>query len=822
MIRNFLKVAFRNLLKNKVYTLINICGLALGLAACFFIFQYIHFESSYDRFNQKAERIYRIPIEYTGSLASIPFSAGNHPAVGPAMKAEFPEVVDFTRMVNTSLFLNASTISYKKNNGEDITFNEGNIFVVDSSFFSMFSYPLIKGEARHCLAKAKSIVISETIAKKYFGNADPLNETIHLNGDLALTVTGVFKDVPENSHIKFDMLLSFETLGPKWGYTEWTYPEFYNYVLLAPGADPKKLEAKFPAFIEKHLGAKMRELNFRSYFHLQPITDIHLKSNYLKEAEANGSENEIAFLSIIGVFILVIAWINYINLSTAKSMERAKEVGLRKVVGAARIQLIMQFLFESLIINILALLASALLVFISMPLFSDFIGKNIGNGFFTTGLGTEPGFWSIVFFIFLVGALVVGAYPALILSSFRPVAVLKGLAVKSNTGISLRRALVSFQFILSIILIAATIIVLKQLSFMRNIDLGYNKDQLLVVKAPAIFDSTIGAKFNYFKSEVRKNSSVINVSYTSDIPGMQIRYRNGVRKANQNKSFNYGVNLMEVDENFINTFKISLIAGRNFGSQESYKMGVDDNTEILINEEIVTALGYKSAEEAVNQKVTFSLGEQEQQCTILGVVKNYHQKSLKEKYEPILYYYPAFTAWKFVTLDMNVGNLNQQLSSLEKLYKNSFVGNPFEYFFLDEFFNRQYQGDQRLGKVFGLFSILAIVVACMGLLGLSGFVIKLRTKEIGIRKVLGATLGSIMVLFSKDFARLVLLASVIAIPITYFAAYKWLMNYAFHIGLSWFIFVIPPLLLLAITLVTISLQSLRAVLANPVKSLRAE
>ncbi|MEP7258654.1 MAG: FtsX-like permease family protein, partial [Flavitalea sp.] len=629
--------------------------------------------------------------------------------------------------------------------------------------------------------------------------------------------------VPEDSHIKFDMLISFETIGTQWGYTEWTYPEFYNYVVLAPGTDPKRVEAKFPAFVEKHLGAKMRELNFKSNFHLQPVTDIHLNSNYRMEAEANGSQKEVYFLSIIGLFILVIAWINYINLSTAKSMERAKEVGLRKVVGARKGQLIVQFLFESLIINLMALLVAAIIVLVCMPLFGHFIGKDIGKGFFSVGLGADPGFWMMVFFIFIAGALLVGAYPALILSSFKPVSVLKGIAVKSNSGVSLRRALVSFQFILSIILIAATIIIFRQLSFMRNQDLGYSKDQLLVVKAPAVIDTTVFAKYEYFKTELSKNPAVISSSFSSDIPGMLIRYRNGVYRANQDKSQSYTVNLMEVNENFITTFKIPMVAGRNFGSQESDRMGSDTtNTQILVNEEVVSGLGYKSPGEAVNQKVIFSLGQFEVKCTIKGVVKNYHQKSLKEKYEPILYYYPNRTDWKYMAINMNVAGLDKQLPGIDKLYRSIFPGNPFEYFFLDEFFNKQYQSDQRLGNVFGLFTILAIIVSCLGLLGLSSFVIKLRTKEIGIRKALGANLASILVLFSKDFVRMVIIASVIAIPITYFAAGKWLQNYAFHIGLNWFIFVAPPVALLMIVLLTISLQSLRAVLTNPIKSLRSE
>lgn len=823
MLRNYFKIAWRNLIKNKIYSLVNIFGLALGMAACFFVFQYVHFESGYDRFNTHATNIYRVPISYSGSLSNVPTTAANHPAVGPAMKKDFPEVVDYVRMVNVSLFMNASAMSYTPQPGaESKTFNEPNIFLADSSFFKVFSYPLLKGDRNHCLTEPRAIVISATTARKYFGNNNPINQTLTLNGDLPLKVTGVFADVPENSHIKFDMLISFETAGHEWGNDNWRWPEFYNYVLLAPGTDVKKLEAKFPAFIDKYLGAVMKELNFRSYFHLQPITDIHLKSNYLKEAEVNGSEKEIYFLSIIGVFILLIAWVNYVNLSTAKSMERAKEVGIRKVSGAFKKQLILQFLLESCIINLLALMLACLLIAGTMPLFNQFIGKNIGAGFFTQGLGSEPSFWFIASGIFFTGAILVGAYPAFILSSFKPVKVLKGLIIKSNSGMSLRRVLVSFQFILSIMLIAATLIVFHQLNFMRNGNLGYKKNQVLVIKSPAIFDSTIVSRYDYFKSEILKMPFVSNATSTSDIPGDMIRYRNTVRRSDQDIQSNFTTYLLETDHNFINTYNIEMLAGKNFLPSDSSRISPDNDVKVMINEQVVKALGYKSAEEAINREIIFRLGPNDIRGRITGVVRNYHQRSLKEQYDPILYYFPSYAGWKYVSVNMQTANLNNNLAAIEASYKKAFPGNPFEHFFQDDFFNRQYQADQRLGNVFGLFAVLAIIVACLGLLGLSSFVIKIRTKEIGIRKVLGASVSGILILISKDFVKLICFAAVIAIPLVYWAASEWLNNYAFHISLTWFMFIIPPLALLLIALFTICLQSLKTALTNPVKSLRTE
>jgi putative ABC transport system permease protein len=821
MFKNYLKIARRNLWRNKAFSAINIFGLAIGLVACFFVFQYVYFESTYDRFNKQADNLYRVTISYSGSLSNVAPTAANHPAVGPAMKTDFPEVVDYARFVSTALFFNAATMSYEDGK-ETKTFNEGNIFLADASFFNVFSYPLISGDRKTCLKEANSIVMSASEARKYFGTTNPLGQTVKMSGRMPMKVTGVFADVPENSHIKFDMLVSWATAGPTFGNDIWVWPEYYNYVVLAPGTDIAKLEAKFPAFIEKYLGAKMKELNFRCAFHLQRVTDIHLTSNLLKEAEPNGSQKEIYFLAMIGVFILLIAWINYINLSTAKSIERAKEVGLRKVVGAEKQQLITQFLLESFIINTLALVLATLIVACLIYPFNSFIGKDISNGFFTTGLGHEPLFWISILIVFVAGSLLVGAYPAFVLSSFLPAKVLKGLVVKSTSGISLRRVLVSFQFVLSIILIASTFVVFRQFSFMRNGSLGYKKDQVLIVKSPAIVDSTIGIKYGYFKSEMLNTSSISGTTATSDIPGNMIRYRNSVRRAEQDKQHNFTTYLMEIDEKFIPTYKIELLAGKNFEATDSSGLQSNSYTKVLINEEVVTALGFKSAEDAVGKEVIFELGQNAPLCKVLGVVKNFHQRSMKEKFDPILFYYPSWSDWKYISVNIKASDAGRSIADVETLYKKAFPGNPFEYFFLDQYFDRQYEADRRLGNVFGLFAVLAILVACMGLLGLASFVIKLRTKEIGIRKVLGASVSGLLMLISRDFVKLVGIASLVAVPIIYWAAKTWLDNYAFHISLGWKVFIIPPVLLLAITLFTICAQSLKTALTNPVKSLRSE
>ncbi|MBX3238591.1 MAG: ABC transporter permease [Chitinophagaceae bacterium] len=837
MFRSYLKVALRNLVKNRIYSFVNIIGLAIGMAACFFVLLYVNFESGYDRFHENASRIYRVLANVTflpsdnnpesRSHTQVP----NHPAIGVAMKRDFPEVVSYVRMLNLSVLTNKYAISSQLPGGESRVFNESRVFLADSAFFNIFSFSLVKGSRQHCLEEPYTIAISQSTARKYFGDTDPINQVLTLNGFVhavsksvfPFKVTAVFEDVPENSHIKFDMLISFDTFRPDWS-NVWNWPAFYNYVLLAPGTDPKKLEAKLPGFMEKHMGAALKQYNVHVELPLQPVTDVHLKSAYEGEAEVNGSEREVYFMSIIGLFILIIAWINYINISTAKSLERAKEVGVRKVAGARKPQLILQFLVESFIINSLALVASLVIIAACMPFFARLVGKDIGMGYFWSGPASQPMFWVVAVGLFIAGAFLVGAYPAFVLSSFKPVRVLKGLINKSGAGISLRRVLVSFQFFLSIVMIAATLIVFIQLRFMRNGDLGYAKDQMMVIKAPPVTDSTLAMRQSFFKSELLKMPFVNNIAAISDIPGEVIRDKNMVWQATKDVQSSIGASLMQIDQDFLDIYKMKLAAGRNFTSADSSDVYITTGRRqnVLINEDLSRRLGFKSPEDAVSRDIIFAFGGENIPATVVGVVKNYHQRSLKEKYESILYFFPSWTDLKYVCVKLGANHLWGHTAEIETAYKAAFPGNPFEYFFQDDFFDRQYQGEQKLGDLFGAFTLLAILVAVLGLLGLSGFVIRLRTKEIGIRKVLGAPVSSILMLISKDFVKLLCFATVIAIPVVYWAAGNWLNNFAFHIRLSWYIFMIPPLVLLLIVLFTVCLQSLKAALLNPSKSLRTE
>jgi putative ABC transport system permease protein len=815
MIKNYLTIAFRNLFRYKVYSLINIFGLATGMAAGFFIFQYVYFETSYDKFHTNANRLYRVNMSFTGG-SNLSTSAVTHPAVAPAMKNEFPEVVDYVRLVPPNIWLRNATLSYTDEKGQSKRFNEPDFYFAEASFFNVFSFPLIAGDVKTAMAKPGSIVLTETMVKKYFGNANPMGKTVELNKQ-PLTVTAICKDVPENSHIKFKMLIS---LDKDFGLDNWWWPEYYNYVLLAPGADAKKLEAKLPALANKYLETTMKQLGFRSNFHMQPLTEIHLNNSYRMEPEPSGNKKTVYFLSILGVFILIIAWINYINLTTAKSLERAREVGLRKVAGASRWQVSRQFLLEAFIINSIALLVAAILVFLCTPLFDAFIGKKISSSFLTSGIWRSWQFVLIFLAVFITGALQTGVYPAFILSAFKPALVLKGKFTRSNKGVLLRKSLVAFQFALSILLIAGTMIVYKQLLYMRNQHLGYNTEQILIVKAPAVFDSTFVAKTYAFRNELLKDPAINNMAPSSEIPGRRIYDRNSARKAGQDRNLRFVPFLIEIDQNYLPTYQMPLACGSNLPVRADVNMFTTKKTKVLINEESVKKLGFANNEAAVDQTIYFNFMEGEIEAEITGVVKNYHQRSLKDNYDPIIYYLNGSGNWSYFSINLQTTDLSKSLAGLEKKYHQHFPGNAFESFFMNEYFNRQYKADQQLGNIFGLFTILAIFIACLGLTGLATYAIKLRTKEIGIRKVLGASVQGIVYLFYRDFIKLVCFAAVIAIPVVYFLASKWLNNFAFHIRLGWLVFIAAPLLLMIIAFVTIGLQSVRAAMDNPVNSLR--
>jgi putative ABC transport system permease protein len=825
MLQNYLIISWRNLLRNRRFSLLNITGLAIGLAVSFLIYQYVQFERSYDRFHQYAGRLYRVPIAYAGSFASIGTSATTHPALGPALQADFPEVQAFARLVRASLFINTPSLAYTDNRGQEVAFNEKRLYAADSSFLTLFSYPLLVGTPARTLQAPNSVVLTERTARKYFGNQPALGKTLRLNGEANLTVTGVLKDLPPNSHLQFDALLSFsslESLGKDRFRIagNWTWPEFYTYVLLAPGADPGKLERKLPAFTEKYMSAIFRENKFTSRFFLQPVTDIHLHSHFLYEQDVNGSERTVYFLVLLGVFVTAIAWVNYVNLSTAKSLERAKEVGLRKVAGASKSQLVVQFFFDAFLINVLAVGLAGGLLLLSAPYVETLVGKDIFRLLLTPGPQQTPSLWLIAGGVTLLGTLLTGLYPALLLSSFQPILVLKGSLYKSPSGVLLRRVLVTFQYSLSVFLLAGTFTLYRQLSFMQNQDLGYAKDQVLVLQAPATYDSTLSGRIAYFGQQLRQLPAVGRMTASDDVPGHTMTDRNTIRRAEHTAERNFNTYIQAVDTAFFSTYRIGLVAGRGFRATERFGFGRPN--QVLINEEVSKRLGYARPEDALHQRIVSRIHGVEYTGEVVGIVKNYHQVSLKENYDPILYFYPEWEQWKYLSLQVDTRDLSRTIASVKALYGKAFPHNAFEYFFLDEYFDQQYQAEQRLAALLGLFTGLAVLIACLGLVGLSVFAAGQRQKEMGIRKVLGASVTGILLLFSRESLRLILLACLIALPLVYLAAASWLNNFAFHITIGWQILMLPPILLVILSLGTIILVCWKAAGTNPSEALRQQ
>lgn len=825
MLINYLKIAFRNLSKNKMLSVIHILGLGIGTAACLLIFQYVYFERSYDRFHDHAEDIYRVPIRYSEGFGAFPKLASNHPGLGPAMKEDFPEVADYTRILHPSNIGAKSVLEYQNEAGQRITANEEKIYLSDSSFFNIFSYTFLAGDRSTALSQPGSIVISSSLARKYFGAEEALGKTLKLDGGgpPKVTVTGVIEDLPGNSHLDFTGLISansfFDNIGPN---NLWIWPEFYTYVLLKPGSDPLALEAKFPAFTEKYMSEIHKEHKFQTYFFLQPLLDIHLKTECANEPTVPGSERTVYFLTLLGVFILVIAWVNYINLSTSKSIERAKEVGVRKTVGANKQQLIGQFLTEAILLNGVGILIGLFLARVFLGRFTEIVGKEIGDSLLNPNLIAHPIFWAILLGSVLFGGLLSGMYPAAVLSSFRPAQVLKGSYLKTSQGITFRKMLVGFQFILSILLIAATLLVSRQLSYMSKKELGYNKEQIVVIRAPMVKDSITYSKSGILASELRQVPMVNSLAKSSEIPGKLISFRSDTRKNGLDKEANNSTFIYQIDEQFLSTFDIPLAAGVNFQLADSTNIFTSNNNKVLVNESLVQSYGFQTADEAVGQDIKFKFGPVEHKAKIIGVVKNYHQRSLKEDYDPILYYYPTFTNWNYYSLNITTTDWQETIRMLEDKQKEIFADNAFEYFFLDEYFDRQYRSEQQFSQVCQLIAALAIFVAFLGFFGLSTLILTQRTKEIGIRTILGANTTSILLLISRDFVKMLLIANVVALPLIIYFGNSWLDNFAFNIGLGWQVFVIPIAGLLCIVFLIISLQLYRTSVLSPIHSLRSE
>ena len=692
----------------------------------------------------------------------------------------------------------------------DVYFKEEDVYFCTENFFKIFSIKLLAGEDSTVLKDPFKIVLSQSLAKKYFGNEDPIGKILKNNGREEYQVTGVFEDLPANTHMQINALMSFESLTKLQNdpMLSWSWDGFMTYVLLHENANVKDVEAKIPALAEKQAGEEMKRFNAGIKFQMQPITDIHLDSNFMFEFKPNGNRQSAYFLSIVAVLILVIAWINYINLSTAKSIERAREVGVRKVMGGFRGQLIRQFLFESVLLNTIAVLISIVLVIMLTPSFSDLTGRQLGYLLFEQNL-----FWVWIGALIFGGALLSGIYPAFVLSSYRPVDVLKGRFKNTSAGVNFRKGMVIVQFICSITLIVGTFTVYRQIRFMQDQALGVNIDQTLVIQSPSVTDSTYQQKFQVFKQQIQQYPEVNAVTASTEVPGRQPGWNaGGIRRLSQSEGEAKQYRVIMMDHDFMPLYGLKAIAGRAFSGEST-----NEGDNVLINESAYRLMGFKKPEDAINDQIFF-WGDT---FRIVGVVKNYHQESLKKAYEPLIFRYNEAPGGLY-SIKFNPNRVKESLVKFEETWKAVFPGNPFIHYFLDDRYNQQYQADQQFGKVFGIFSSLAIFIACLGLFGLSSLTAIQRTKEIGVRKVLGASVTGILTLVSKDYILLMLIAIVLSVPVAWWIMDAWLADFAYRIPLTWWIFAIPSLVVIAIALLTVSIHTLKAARTNPAQSLRYE
>ncbi len=799
MFKNYLKIAWRNLGKNKGYSAINIGGLAIGMTCFLLIAMFIKNELSYDTYHEKADNIYRIVHHGSEDNLEDRWVWGNAP-VGPALKADFSEVIEKVQFSGRSDVL----LEYNER-----TFQEGNTFYVDETVFKVFSWPLLAGNPETALKAPYSIVLTESTAKKYFGNEDPIGKTMDGNGGRAndgiYTVTGVMKDVPANSHFSFDALMSmssFYQTRPEI-FEAWGYVDFYTYFLVTDNFDQQAFQAKMPEFLKRNRPAENAEYYYDLSF--EPLKDAYLNSEAARQPGITGSLSNIYIFAIIGLFILIIACINFMNLATARSLERAKEVGVRKVIGADKQGLRYQFLGESMLMVFIASLIGLALVVICLPSMRQITGKLfLSHEIFNSST------LLVYFGMALITGILAGSYPAFILSNFKPSSVLKGVFRTSQKGNSLRKGLVIFQFSLSIALIASTVIVYFQLGFMLDKNLGFDREQQLVIDFN--WDGQVLDNMETIKREFMSLPEVVSVAGSRTVPGGHFPAAGTEIETSEGKMEHFEPFLYEIDFDFIPHYEIEVVAGRPY----SREFVTDSLSAMVVNESAARSFGYANPSDIIGK----SFEQWGREGKIVGVVKDFNYLSLHQQVAPLTLRYSQFG--KYLSIKIKFANMQQAITKIERKWSEIAPHRPFLYSFLDESFNTQYEADFKFKNLFTIFSFLAILIACLGLLGLATYSAVQRTKEIGVRKVLGAEVSSIVTLLSKDFMKLVLIAILIATPFSWYAMSKWLNVYAYQIKISWWVFALSGGIALAIAVATVSFHAIKAARANPVKSLRTE
>jgi len=785
MIKNYLKIALRNIRRHKGYSFINIAGLAIGMACCILILLWVQDELKYDRFHENASDIYRViqDINFTDHSTTWAITQG---PLGPSLEKDFPEIIHATR------------ITWR---GFRLTYNEKifdeSVGMADGAIFEMFTFPLIEGDPATALSEPRSIVLTEETAEKYFGDENPIGKTIKADNQYDFLVTGVMKNVPHNSHLQFDFLIPF-IFGRELNYTvdNWRNSQFRTYVQLQKGIPYREVLQKISGYLyEKPTIEKDARLN------LQPLTRIHLYSNYEFDA-AHGDITFVTIFSVIAFFILLIACINFMNLTTARSGNRAKEVGMRKVVGAYKSDIIRQFFGESILLAFIAMLFALILVWLLLPVFNNLSAKEL-----TMDISGNPWILLGLISIALLTGAISGIYPALFLSAFRPVKVLKGISQSGSKGSVFRKTLVVFQFSLTILLIICTTVVYTQLNYVRNRKLGYDKEYMIYLR----MRGDMQAKFETVKNELLQNPNILDVTASSNVPTYGYSFSNSLWQWDgQNPDEETLMRAVFVGYDYFKTFDIEIVEGRSYSKEFS----TDASEAIMVNEAAVKAMGMEAP---IGKRL--SLGDNN--FRIIGVVKNYHFRSLRQEIDPLLLIFHIPSS-RVLFARLKSDEISQTISYIEDLWKKFAPGYPFGYRFLDEALDNLYRAEQRIGTIFKYFSFLAIFISCLGLFGLASFMAERRTKEIGIRKVLGAQVSGIVVLLSKEFTKWVLIANLIAWPISYYAMNKWLQSYAYRTSLELWSFILGAGLALIIAILTVSYQAFKTALADPVQALRYE
>ncbi len=800
MIRNYIKLAFRNLVKHKLFSFINISGVAIGLTCFFLLALYVKDELSYDRYNENADRIYRLSRTFLSKDGTVSLQLGHAaPPFGPLIKQDFPEVEEVVRTLETG-----GLFKYKEK-----AFNEENVFVAEPNIFKVFTINVLAGNKNNALENPFSIMFSKPMAEKYFGTENPIGKILRLDNQLTYTVTGVFEPLPAQSHFHPNFLVSFSTLNDNRIYgaeglrSNWGNNSFSTYLLLRKNYDANKIVKAFPAFQNRNIEPKASTY---SVLDLTKLTDIHLYSHLDSEIEANGDIQYVYLFSAIAFFILVIACINYMNLATATSATRAKEVGMRKVIGAARGQLVYQFLSESILLVSIAVIIAMFMVLLCLPAFNGFTQKQL-----TIDSLLDPYFASMIFGIALFTGLVAGSYPAFFMTSFEPIGVLKGKIGASLKNGMLRQTLVVVQFAIAVVLIISTAVVYSQMKYVKNFKLGYSKDQMVLLGMPD--DSTFD--FEGVRQRLKENSNILEVGRSSRIPSSRLldSWNAFVMKGDSMAPTDITIKSLSVDEDFIPTYQIEMAAGRNF----SRNFSTDMTNAFVLNETAVNVLGWKNAADAIGNR--FMYGEIQGQ--IIGVTKDYHFESLHQKVAPIVMFNQPGRLQR-VSVHIAGDDVTGAMEHIATIWNKEFPNKPFEYEFLDQRFGKLYATEQTQQTLFSIFAGIAIFISCLGLLGLSMFMAELRTKEIGVRKVLGASVGSLVSLLSKDFLKLVIISIIIASPIAWFGMQVWLEDFAYHTEIHWWVFLLAGVLSIGIALLTVSYQSIKTAMMNPVKSLRSE